>query len=465
MHGPQTRSPRGIRVALSVGLVAAVLLAACGSSGSGKAATTTAGGSTTTLPPSTTLGQGVTADTIKLGVVMVDYKVIAPFIDFTRGNQQQAYQVLIDDINKKGGIQGRQIVPSYQTYVPIGSTGPGKACTALTEDTKVFATIGVLIDGTGASQLCFAKQHNSILITHELAQSTIAQAPPGLLLTADITAEREVKTQIALLGKQGLLTGKKVAILAETNTQSRINDAIKPAFEAQKVPLGTAGTLTTGSSPDTTQAQTQLDSLIERWKGESVNAVFISGLDTVSKVFVQKIKAAMPDVMLMTDGDSSAKGAGRDAVHAGVKPNPYEGMYSLTGNDDETTFETPSVQACVKIYEAGTHTTVVAPKDLKPGKDGKRAEIYTTVEDACGDLTLFKIIADKVGKYLDNQNWTNTVNGMTDLSGQLVSTQFASFGPGKYDANNGFSLVKFDSSIGDSGDWKQLTPLADITKS
>ena len=120
------------------------------------------------------------------------------------------------------------------------------------------------------------------------------------------------------------------------------------------MPLGTSGVLATGGDPDTTQAQAQLDSFIERWKGENVNAVFISGLDAVSKVFVQKLKAGMPDVMLMTDGDSSAKGAGQDAVRAKLNPNPYAGMYSLTGNDDQTTFELPAVQQCVSVYEAAT---------------------------------------------------------------------------------------------------------------
>jgi ABC-type branched-subunit amino acid transport system substrate-binding protein len=461
------KTGRGMRVAMTIGVVAAVLLAACGSSKSNGSNTNPSNSSSTTskqLPQSTTLGQGVSSDSIKLGIVMVDYKSIASFIDFSRGDQQKTYQIFIDDMNKHGGIQGRKIVPSYQTYVPIGSTGPTKACTALTEDTKVFATIGVLIDPTGASQLCFVKQHKSILITHELTQSEIALAPPASLLTTDITAERKITATVDLLAKKGLLKGKKVAILAETSTKGRIADAIKPAFKAQNVPLGTDAVLATGGSPDTTQAQAQLDSFIERWKGEGVNAVFISGLDTVSKVFVQKLKAGMPGVMLITDGDSSAQAAGRDVVHAGTKPNPYDGMYALVGNDDETTFESPGVQACVKIYEAATGTKVVAPTALKPGKDGKRAEIYITVQDACGDLTFFKVIADKVGKYLNLDNWTNTVNNFGDMGGKLVSTEFASLGQGKYDASNGYSLVSFDSTIGDNGDWKKLTPLADITK-
>jgi hypothetical protein len=41
---------------------------------------------------------------------------------------------------------------------------------------------------------------------------------------------------------------------------------------------------------------------------------------------------------------------------------------------------------------------------------------------------------------------------------------FASLGKGKYDADNAFSLVTFDPTVGDNGDWKAITPLGDITK-
>ena len=467
MDGRRKPSSHRARIGISIGLVAVMLLAACGDDE--KSASTTTGGpqstgSVTTLPQTTDLGPGVTADTIKLGVVMVDYSSIADFVDFSRGDQKEAFDVFIDDINKNGGVGGRQLEPFYQEYVPIGPTGPTKACTTLTEDEKVFATIGVLIDFTGAAQLCFSKQHKSPLMTSELTQRMIDESTPGLLLTSGITAERKTKIQIELLDKEGLLEGKKVAIMAETGTKARIDDAIKPAFEALDVQLGTSGVLTTGSDPDTTAAQQQLDSFIERWKGESVNAIFISGLAAVAKTYVNKIKAAMPDVMLMTDGDSSAQGAGRDAVAAGADPNPYEGMYSLVGNNDQTVFESEGVQRCVKIYEDATGNKVVAPKDLKPGKDGKRAEIWITVIDACGSTNFFKVIAEKVGQYLNVNNWINTVNTFGDLGGKLVDTEFASLGEGKYDAANGFSLVSFDSTIGTNGDWKVLTPLADVTK-
>ncbi len=244
-----------------------------------------------------------------------------------------------------------ELVASYNTYFPAGSAGPLSACTKFTEDDKVFATIGVLIDASGAGQLCFTRQHHSILLTHELSQEVMSQADPGLLLTTDSLAERSARTMIDLAKNKGLLDGKKFAILAETGTKSQIDSAIKPELKRLGIPVGTSGVLNIGQDANTQAGQAQMPPLLERWKGENVNAVFITGLGAVSKVFVQKIKSVLPNALIMTNTDSSAKGAAQDAVRSGVTPNPYDGILSLTGLSDEQQFETAPVQACVKIWE------------------------------------------------------------------------------------------------------------------
>jgi hypothetical protein len=472
---PSARASRRRRSAVLVGALALIVgLAACGSSS--KSSTPVGGGTTTTPqtvsvttgPPNTTPelagnGQGVTATTVKIGVVLVDYKAISQFIDFQRGDQQKIFQAFVDDINAHGGVAGgRKLVASYNTYFPAGSAGPLQACTQFTEDDKVFATIGVLIDASGGGQLCFTKQHHSILLTHELTQDVMSQADPGLLLTTDALAERSARTMLDLAQEKGILKGKKFAVLAETGTKSQITSAIQPEMKKLGIPYGTSGVLNIGQDENTQAGQAQMPPLLERWKGQGVNAVFITGLGAVSKVFVQAIKAAMPNALLMTNTDSSAKGAAQDAVHAGLKPNPYNGILSLTGLSDEQQFETPRVQACVKTYETATGDTVVSPANLKPDKNGKRQEVWISVRDSCSDLDFFKTIADKVGKNLNNTNWQRVVDDFGTI--QLVGTSAASVGTGKYDADNNFSLVEFDPTAGDSGDWKALTPLRDVTK-
>ena len=217
-----------------------------------------------------------------------------------------------------------------------------------------------------------------------------------------------------------------------------------------------------GGSTDTSQAQAQLDSFIEKWKGEGVNALFMAGANVSSKQFVEKIKKAFPNMLLLTDFPSGVHEAAQDEVKAKKNPNPYEGAITAEGETSSEHYKSPAVKKCVATWEKASGTTVVGPDDLKPGPDGKRAEIYIAVEDFCGELAMFKTIAEKAGANLTNATWVDTVNKFGSIS--LVSTNIASLHTGKYDADDAFRLEAFDSSIAPNGDWKPLTELADASK-
>jgi hypothetical protein len=115
----------------------------------------------------------------------------------------------------------------------------------MSEDEKVFAVIGVFIDFSGDSQLCLARDHKVVHIGHEFSQEWIAEAPPGLLLTPDITAERRISVLMSLLQTAGTLKGHTVATLAENGrTDGRVKDVIAPALKKLGVKRGSDGVLT-----------------------------------------------------------------------------------------------------------------------------------------------------------------------------------------------------------------------------
>ena len=449
---------------LVVFIVSALLLAACGgddddsSSSTGKSTTPSSGAAA-----SGDLGTGVTNDTIKLGIAIVDYDAIKDFVDFTRGDQQKTAQVFVDYINKNGGVGGRKIVPVYKKYPPIPGREPSalSLCTAWTEDDQVFAVLGVFIDFSGDAQLCLTRDHKTIHIGHELEQPWIDASPAGLMLTPDTTKEAAATILINLLADQKKLTGKKVAIIADQDGQQRVESTIAPALEKAGADLGSTAVLTV-TGTDQTAAQGQLDSFIEKWKSEKVDTVFMVGLVVSAKQFVEKIKAAIPKAQLITDASSTAEQA-QDLVAAGTTPNPYEGMLGTTGQTDSERWKNKGklLQQCVDVYEKATGTTVLGPDEVKPGPDGKTEELYVAVTDFCNELFMFRTIAEKTGPQLNNANWTKTVDGFGPID--LVSTPIASLCKGKYDADDAFRLAEFDSSIGKSGDFKALTPVKDAS--
>ena len=407
--------------------------------------------------------QGVTKDEIKIGIPLVDFDAIKDFVDYDFGDTEAISKVFVDSINKNGGIDGRKLVPVYKKYPPIPGMKPDplSLCTSFAEDDKVFAVLGVFIDFTGQAQKCLTTEHKIIHIGHELDQPWIDAAPGGLMLTPDRTKENVAAALVSLLSSTGRLKGKTVAVVGDKNNESRVNDVIVPALKKAKAKTGSTALLNiTGT--DTTAAQAQVDSFVEKWKTEGVDTVFLAGNLVSAKQFAESIKSGLPKAQLITDTDTALDQA-KGEQDAGRNPNPYEGMISGTGltQSERWANKSPILQQCVDIYEKATGTTVPGPDERKTTSAGKQLNTDQAVTDACGDLFMFKAIAEKVGPDLTVKNWQKTVNSFGKID--LPPDQFASLCKGKYDAEDSFRLVAYDSSIGASGDWKKLTPVKDAS--
>ena len=237
---------------------------------------------------------------------------------------------------------------------------------------------------------------------------------------------------------------------------------IVPALKKAKVKTGSTAILNiTGT--DTTAAQAQVDSFIEKWKSEGVNMVFLAGNLVSAKQFAESIKAGLPKATLVTDTDTALDQA-KGEQDAGVKPNPYEGMISGTGltQSERWANKSPILQQCVDIYEKATGETVPGPDE----RDGDRRR-QAGQHRPGGDRRVRRpddvqgTSPRRSGQNLTTKNWQKTVDSFGTID--LPPNQFSSLCKGKYDAEDSFRLVAYDSSLGASGDWKTLTPVKDAS--
>ncbi len=404
---------------------------------------------------------GVTSKTIKVGVVLVDYGCVKQFVDSIRVKQQQVYEAYISDINAKGGIAGRKIVAVYDSYCPIGSAGPLAVCTKLTDDEKVFAVIGTFVDFSGDAQTCVANQHHRVLLAFSLTQAIMSQSPPGMIVYPGATSERTVKVLLQLLAREKVLKGKKVAVLGGSAQASTVNKTIVPGLMKLRVPLGTTAILSINGTADTTAAQSQLDSFIEKWKGEHVKAIFLSGDEASSKQFVTKIRKEMPKVLLVTDTTNVLDFA-KQETQAGVKPNPYEGIISTGGPPSKVYDKSANYRYCAAIYEKYSKQKAPKSTTVIKGPGGKTLDTYGAISDACQTITMFHDIATRVGRPLNNANWVKTVDHYGEIPNR-GSGPYSSLHRGKYDAQDNFLLEEYDSSIKPNGDWRAITPVENVS--
>jgi hypothetical protein len=130
------------------------------SSGTSGVSGPSTGGSTGTTAanacgPLNATDQGVTATTITIGVLIVDLGSANSIVSVpTVADQKASYRVAFDDVNRRGGVRCRKIVPKYYSDNPLDSGSEHATCLQIQQD-KVFAVFNNLY--TATEQTCIAK--------------------------------------------------------------------------------------------------------------------------------------------------------------------------------------------------------------------------------------------------------------------------------------------------------------------
>ena len=456
-----SHSPRSIVAVVLV--IATSALSACGSGVSHPKAGPPTSAAAQSTSADKALGNGVSAKAIRLGVALVDFTAIQPYTDLirTKAEQKQIYEIYIDNINAHGGINGRKIVPYFRFYTPLGTASILSLCTSFAEDDNVFAVLGSFIDFSGDAQTCIANQQHRVLMTFNLTQAIIDRSPPGLIVTPGDIPERQAAILIDLLGKEHTLKGKTVAVLGDATESSVVRGTIVPGLERIGVKPASTAILDVDTNGDTTAGQTELDSFIEKWKTERVDALFLSGDLAPTKAFVVKIKQAFPNMLLMADNGDVGDQAVQEQK-AGVRPNPYEGVYTAGGLSAQAYDRSPNWKYCASIYRAATGKVAPDAEHTITLSNGKIDDTYGTINDACQVVSMFHDIAERVGPSLNNINWVNTVNHFGPIANR-GSGPYSSLHTGKYAADDNWLLERWDSSLGTFGLSKPVTPLEDVT--
>jgi hypothetical protein len=119
-----------------------------------------------------------------------------------------------------------------------------------------------------------------------------------------------------------------------------------------------------------------------------------------------------------------------------------------------------TLQQCVDIYEEATGETLKGPDEVDI-VDDKRVEQYVAVTDFCGEVMMFKQIAEKAGANLTNDTWVEAVNSFGAM--ELPSTDAASICADKYAADDAFRVVRFDEDATEAGDWVPAGEIIDAS--
>lgn len=458
---------------LACGALVLVMLAAACSSDSGDdevtsdgATTTTAvavpttdattsvpASTTTTAAPLTASFRGVSADAIEVGVMIVDFEELNSqgFIDFTHGDKEAIYQAVFDDLNERGGINGRMIEPVYEVYLPIGNEPAEAACLRFTEDAEVFAVLGLWV---GDSVLCVTDQHETIYVGHMPTQANMDRSR-AVLASPDINPERRLDALLSVLDQTGELADATVGILAQLTNEDAVRNDVVPQLEEIAAGVGSVGVIT---ADDTVGTDAEIATFVERWKSEGVDTIFFLG-STAQNEIPDVVDALGPDIGKISDTPEVA----RQLADSSGRADAYDGVLTMNGlnTTGSEQFDEPGMQACIDIVIE--RVPELEPGDVVPSSDVVDGEPdwYTGIRDACTNLAVFEAAAVAAGPDLTNDSFREGLEGLgsVDIPGKV----FASFGPGKWDGEDGFRLYVYDSSVGAAGEFVPQSDIVDVT--
>ncbi len=188
--------------------------------------------------------------------------------------------------------------------------------------------------------------------------------------------------------------------------------------------------------------------------------MFLSGNLASSKQFVLPLKQTLPDLLLVADTADTLISA-QQVQQAGIKPNPFEGLLTAGGLSPKEYDAGSNWKYCADIYQSATDKIAPDLEHTIKLPNGKIDDVSGVITNACQTLTMFHDIAARVGPYLNIANWTSTVNDFGEILSR-GSGPYSTLHSGKYAADDTWRLQEYDSSLGNTGLWKPVTPVQNI---
>ncbi len=365
--------------------------------------------------------RGVTAEAIKIGIVIIDLSVIGR----SNGDVEAKWQAVIDEVNASGGVLGRQLEPVYEFYSPLGDVETEAACVQLTQDEQVFAAMGPLL----TNLTCFTDVNDTIFInTFEISQEEYDRSKAVAIGPGSLPARGAAISVEALVGA-GAFDGP-VAVHVAVDTGSE-RDHYVDALVAAGIEV-VSETAATDTGGDAAAAEAEMQAFAQRWQADGAEIIFgvgsgavlgiVSGLDRgpyrPAIVFVGPIGF---DTQLYRD--------------LGYSTDPLEGAIALgsLGFEELALAGDASIAACIERFEAASDETVL----ISP-EPGEMVNLNTTIW-ACQAVEIFTQIATAAGADLTNDSFRAAAESGLILD--VTANSAASVAAGKFDISDGSPIL------------------------
>lgn len=353
-----------MRKVLAVVMTAGLVLAA-----------TTVAGATTRRDDS-----AVSKDEIEVGITYVDLAPVrAAGINRDHGDYEKAWRTVIDDLNKKGGINGRTLVPVFAAVSPLGTDPAQVACVKLSQDDKVFAVMGQTFGADGP--MCYVEQQGMPLLGGSITAEGLSRADAPWY-----TLERssgDLATMMDAFAADGQFKKKTVGVVAAATDQALTEDVVIPALATNKVKPKTVA-YTNSPNDDIPALRTEMDTIVKRLQADKVDTVI--AVEGAIPVLAGRLAETDYRPTILSTSNANVQS------YANTAANDTSALANLVAGDVSYPYDEPSLVKCRDMVAKATGETMV--ETPAPGEPSYR----TSAEIACRYTALFAQLAGAAGK-------------------------------------------------------------------
>ena len=386
---------------------------------------------------------GVTAERILLGMSMLDFEQLTSMglSPAGWGDQQAIFEALIDDLNDRGGINGRMVEGVYEFYSALDAADAERVCLIHTQDNQVFANLGGFVGPAGTADTCITGTNETIMVGGEIAGDELGKSVAPWFHSGP-TAEYQTINLLNLLVQTGRADGAKVFTMGGAAAASEEAFSIEQLEAAGIEVVGSA--IIEAPDGDTIAQDQELAVAFERFKASGANTLFLFGTPS-AQIRGAGAAGLTGEIAIWTNDAGGLGNLGATITDKSIA----DGVLVSTGPTDSEIWESESFQTqCVApVVERIPDHDLRDPLSYAPDEDNW----FNPLRRYCLALSIFEQIATEAGVDLTPDTFEAAAYGGAFDDFELPGVGPASISPEKRGAQDGVRLSAYDSTLGDGG--------------
>jgi len=375
--------------------------------------------------------RGVTEDVIRVGVVAIDFdRLAAAGVQINSGDAGAIYTAALEAINDRGGIHGRQLELTTETYLPIGGIEADEICVRLAEDVEVFMVVGAIrLDQI----FCYTELNDiTVIAVSQQNQERIDRSNAPYVTVRGRTDTRSAAWADAMVDA-GVFEGETVGVFGLVDADEELYNETVAALRA--VGIEPVDGLVASNGGDVVANRAASEIIFEKLRSEGVTVTVhaspvADGLEIAGGIGYETKWVQNPAI-----GSGSLMAGGVDLSYV-------DGMLTLmptpVGTVDQPAMaDDPAVAECVATIEDRTDETVDYALDAEIGN-------VNLAINACGAATILELALTAAGPDLTNDSLASALAGLGEFS--MAGFPSASLGPDDHAAADAGQLARFSAT-------------------